>query len=455
MKLHYSLIGLIVASTLLACSDGSNGVRASSSLTVVPTATPEGAPGEMRQLVFRVTMTEPQRRPVVISYETVDGSARVDEDYLFAGGDMEIAPGEIEGFIAVDLLGDAEEEPAETFSLQISASANSVPTAMEATGTIANDDTSCDAPFTKDPNPWLVNGADPLNFAHRGGVTDFPENTLYAYAEAALAGADVLEMDVYQTRDHELVILHDLDVDRTTNGSGNVVDLTLAELRALDAAYWFVVDVGTPHDRPAEDYQFRGIATGDKPPPPGYSAEDFRIPTLEEALARFPDRLINLELKPDLDGAGDYERQMAELLQRYGRATDMIAASFVDEAANNFKREAPCVYTSVPLNQATTLVLTGLGDGTIPPVPEHIAFQVPPDTSQIGPQIPDDFFLEVVTPDFVADSHAANLAVQVWTINSCEEMLRMIDLGVDGIMTDKPLLLESLLSTPADQRSCD
>ena len=175
----------------------------------------------------------------------------------------------------------------------------------------------------------------------------------------------------------------------------------------------------------------RGIATGDIPPPPGYSAEDFRIPTLEEALARFPHNLINIELKPDLDGTGDYEQQIADLLRRYGRYTDLIVASFVDEAANNFKAVAPCVYTSVPLNQGTVLVLGALGDGVMPPVPEHIAFQVPPDTSQIGEQIPDDFFLEVVTPDFVADSHAVNLAVQVWTINTCEDMLRMIDLGVD------------------------
>ena len=91
----------------------------------------------------------------------------------------------------------------------------------------------------------------------------------------------------------------------------------------------------------------------------------------------------------------------------------------------------------------------------MPEVPEHITWQVPPDTSQIGPQIPDDFFLEVVTPEFVAASHAAGLPVQVWTINSCEEMLRMIDLGVDAIMTDEPILLERLLNTPAAERSCD
>jgi glycerophosphoryl diester phosphodiesterase len=455
MKASHVAAGLIFAATMLGCSDGSDNSIPPSSLTVVPTAAPEGAAGELQQLTFRVTLTTPQARPVLVEYETAAGTATADEDYLETSGQINIPAGAIEGLIGVEIIGDGDEEAAETFTLSLEVSENASPTATAVTGTIANDDTACDAPFTKDPNPWLVNGADPLNFAHRGGVTDFPENTLYAYAEAARAGADVLEMDVYQTKDNQLVILHDLDVDRTTNGQGDVVDLTLEELRALDAAYWFVTGVGTPRDRPEADYSFRGIATGQKPPPPGYSAEDFRIPTLEEALARFPHKLLNVELKPDLDGNGDYEQQIADVLRRYGRFTDVIAASFVDEAANNFKAAAPCVYTSVPLDQGTVLVLGALGDGVMPPVPEHIAFQVPPDTSQIGEQIPDDFFLEIVTPDFVADSHAANLAVQVWTINTCEDMLRMMDLGVDGIMTDQPLLLEKLLAMPAAERSCD
>lgn len=454
MKKLLAAAGVVIGALAPGCSSDSNFSQPPSSLTVVPTAAPEGAAGELRHLTFRITMTGPQLQPVFINYETVPGTATVDEDYLNSAGQLEIAPGDIEGQVNVDLVGDDDEEQAEIFSLLISTSDNSTPTATEVTGTIANDDTSCNLPFTKDPNRWLVHGADPLNFAHRGGVTDFPENTLYAYAEAAKAGADVLEMDVYQTKDNQLVILHDLDVDRTTNGQGNVVDLTLAELRALDAAYWFVAGAGTPHDRPEADYTFRGIASGDKAPPPGYSAEDFRIPTLEQALARFPHKLINIELKPD-DGTGEYEQQIADLLHRYGRFTDVIAASFVDAAANNFKAVAPCVYTSVPLDQGTVLVLGALGDGVMPPVPEHISFQVPPDTSQIGEQIPDDFYLEIVTPDFVADSHAANLAVQVWTINTCEEMLRMIDLGVDAIMTDQPLLLESILSTPPDERQCN
>lgn len=451
------LLTLFTASIfLIACDDGNDSPGPPpSSLTVFSTAAPEGAAGELSSLRFRVVMTAPQPQPVRIDYATQAGSATPGTDYLENTGDIEIAAGELEAFIDIELLGDATEEAAENFTLSIETSDNATPTSTNAVGTIANDDSSCDSPFTKDPNPWLRNGADPLNFAHRGGVIDFPENTLYAYAEAARAGADVLEMDVYQTKDNELVVLHDLDVDRTTNGTGNVVDLTLAELRALDAAYWFVPGKGTPRGELTSAYAFRGIATGDIPPPPGYSPEDFRIPTLEEALARFPNNLINLELKPDLDGSGNYEQQMATLLQRYGRYTDVIAVSFVDEAANNFKAVAPCVYTAVPLDQGTALVLAGIGDGVFPPVPEHISFQVPPDTSQIGPQIPDNFFLEVVTPDFIADSHAVNLAVQVWTINSCEEMLRMIDLGVDGIMTDRPLLLADILSTPPEDRQCD
>ena len=459
MKNLIAAVSLSFGALIVGCSDGSNDSPTSSappsSLTIVPSAAPEGAAGEMRTLTFRVTMTEPQSQPVNIVYQTVAGTASEDQDYLQTAGELTIPPGTIEGLVTVNLIGDGEEEAAETFILQFSASDNTVPTETEVIGTIANDDTACDKPFTKDPNPWLMQGADPLNFAHRGGVTDFPENTLYAYAEAAKAGADVLEMDVYQTKDNALVILHDLDVDRTTNGQGDVVDLTLAELRELDAAYWFVAGVGTPHDRPDADYTFRGIASGEQSPPAGYSAEDFRIPTLEEALARFPNELLNLELKPDQDGVGNYEQLMAELLQRYGRSTDIIAASFVDGAANNFKAVAPCVYSSVPFTQAFGLLGVYQGTGAFPEVPEHIGFQAPPDTSQIGDQIPGDDAIPLITLEIVAASHAANLAVQVWTINSCEEMLRMISLGVDGIMTDQPLLLEKILSTPPEQRKCD
>ncbi|GAB3282491.1 glycerophosphodiester phosphodiesterase family protein [Parahaliea aestuarii] len=455
------LPALLAASlALTACSDSSDEPPAApagpaSLLTVRSAAGPEGQAGGMGRVEFPVFLDQPQDSDVLLYYRTLDGEAEADSDYLAQDHHLTIAAGTTSALLVVETLGDAALEPAERFSLELRVEGNARLAQDSAAGTIANDDSQCDTPFSKDPNPWrIAPGDDPLNYAHRGGVTDFPENTLYAYYAVAEAGADVLEMDVYQTADNELVILHDLDVDRTTNGSGQVVDLTLAELRELDAAYWFVQDEGTPHDAPASAYTFRGIATGEQPPPPGYRAEDFRIPTLEEALRAFPHHLINIELKPDLDGRGNYEQQIADLLLRYGRTTDVIAASFVDEAANNFKAVAPCVFTSVPLEQGTGLVLGSQGDGAIPPVPEHVAFQVPPDTSQIQ-QVPDDFYLRVVTEDFIRDAHAANLAVQVWTVNRCEEMLEMIDLGVDAIMTDRPLLLASLLDTPPEQRRCD
>ena len=348
---------------------------------------------------------------------------------------------------------DGEEENAETLVLELESSDNAILTADVATGTIANDDTACDVPLVKDdPNRWRVApGDDPLNFPHRGGVLDFPEHTLYAYDQALKAGADVLELDVAQTADNQLVILHDLDVDRTTNGTGFLVDKTLAELRALDAAYWFVPSEGPQQDREPAEYPYRGIATGDVPPPPGYRAEDFRIPTLEEVLQRFANVLVNIELKPDPDGEGNYEAQIAELVQRYGRNRDMIAVSFLDEALNNFKQAAPCVSTAVPLEAGAFLVVASLGDNPMPPVPEHVAFQVPRTTDSIQ-QV--EFFLEIVTEDFIADAHAVNLAVHVWTINTCEGMLEMMDLGVDAIMTDRPLLLGELLALPPEERSC-
>ncbi len=454
-------VSALCAAVLLlsGCSDSDNTFDPNRvpapALTINTMASPEGMAGEMTRLVFRATLDIPNTDDTTILYDTTAGTATAGIDYLETQGSVVIPAGELLADIEIEVLGDAEEEPAETLILNYRVDGGPTQAASNVLGYISNDDTACTAPYQKaDPNRWRITEGNPLNYAHRGGVIDFPENTLYAYSEVAkLDEAIVLEMDVYQTLDNELVIIHDLDVDRTTNGTGLIADLTLAELRQLDAAYWFVPGVGTPRDRPEADYAFRGIATGDRPPPPGYTADDFRIPTLEEALARYPDRLINLELKPDLDGEGMYETQMAALLTAYGRFDDVIAASFVDEAANNFKAVAPCVHTSVPLGQGTFLVLGSQGDLPLPPVPEHVAFQVPPDTSQIG-QIPDDLFIQVVTEDFVQDAHNANLAVQVWTINSCEEMLAMIDLGVDAIMTDRPVLLQSLLDRPPAERSC-
>ena len=290
-------------------------------------------------------------------------------------------------------------------------------------------------------NPWLERRQ--INFSHRGGALEFPENTLYAYKRSLEVGADVLEMDVYETADGELVVIHDATIDRTTEGSGDVSSFTVDELKAFDAAYWFVPGRGTAGDADESDYIWRGIATGSKPAPAGFEANDFRIPTLAETLDAFPEALINIELKPDPDSTGSYEAKVAELLIERQRSDDVIVASFIDPPALLFKAQAPCVSTSYPTGQAALAVLTSQGPLPLLPNPLHHAFQVPPNLG-----------IDVVTEDFVEDAHAGGMAVHVWTINQCQDMVDLLKLGVDAIMTDRPQLLEYVLAEDENARDC-
>ncbi|HUR40001.1 MAG TPA: CehA/McbA family metallohydrolase [Verrucomicrobiae bacterium] len=285
-------------------------------------------------------------------------------------------------------------------------------------------------------NPWLTRR--PLNISHRGGADEFPENTLYAYAQSLAVGSDMLEADVYETADGEIVVIHDASVDRTTNGSGAVSSFTVDQLKALDAAHCFRAGGSNCSDPDASKYPFRGIATGAKPAPAGFTANDFRIPTLRELLARFPDTLINLELKPDPDSTGSYEGKVAALLAEFGRTDDVIVASFLDTAAAAFKAQAPQVSTSVPTGQVAASVASGQGPGPGITV-GHEAFQVPIQFSGVP----------VIDQNFVDDAHARGLAVQAWTIDICDEMVDLLDLGVDGIMTDRPSLLQRVLDDRA------
>nr|MBV6628701.1 hypothetical protein [Oceanococcus sp. HetDA_MAG_MS8] len=373
--------------------------------------------------------------------DATDASAAdPDTDFeAFKGRLIRWEAGDKEATVDITLLADNQDEPAEQFWLELSPSPEGESLARAA-AIIANDDQNCAG--LAQTNPWLERR--PIGFAHRGGVREFPENTLFAYTQAQRLGLDVLEMDVYPTADGEIVVIHDATVDRTTEGSGEVSALTLAELQALDAAYWFVPGVGTTRDAEESAYIYRGIATGDKAPPEGFRAADFRIPTLQEALAAYPNHLLNVELKPSPQTSGEYEATVARILNDYGRNTDVMVASFLDTSAALFKANAPCISTAVPTAQVAAAVAAG--QGPLPGLPLgslYHAFQVPP---ALG--------LEVVNADFVADAHANGLAVHVWTIDDCEQMISLLDLGVDGIMTDRPAVLAALLAQPLNARSC-
>src|SRR3954453_18304836 len=106
-------------------------------------------------------------------------------------------------------------------------------------------------------NRWLGDGV--MNMAHQGGEDEFPSNTMYSFRKAVALGADMLELDVSATKDGQIVVMHDWQVDRTTNGSGYLTDLTLAQVRRLDAAYNFVPVRNAVSGLPARRYPLRGI----------------------------------------------------------------------------------------------------------------------------------------------------------------------------------------------------
>jgi glycerophosphoryl diester phosphodiesterase len=284
-------------------------------------------------------------------------------------------------------------------------------------------------------NPWLERRV--MNIAHQGGEAEAPSNTMYAYKRALALGSDMLEVDVHGTADGQLVVMHDGRVDRTTEGSGYVYDMTLEQVQALDAAYDFVPGEGTKGGRPEADYVFRGVRTGAKPPPRGFGPLDFRVPTLEEVLLAYPDVPINIEIKGKADtDVASFMRNaelLAELLGRLGRSDGVIVASFNDLALAHFHQLAP----SVGMAPATGAVGLFKLIGTAPPA-GTVAFQVP--ITFTG--------LTVTDADFVRRAHAGGYGVHVWLSNDGENREiyeKLLGYGVDGIMAAEPAALERLL----------
>ena len=273
-------------------------------------------------------------------------------------------------------------------------------------------------------NPWLARRV--LNFAHQGGAREGPSNTLHAMRRALAAGAHALELDVHATADRHLVVCHDATVDRTTDGTGAIADLTLETVQRLDAAHWWVP--GQVVDHGAGPHPLRGRAPADR---------ELRIPTLREVLEAFPGTLLNIDIKQTAPAVEAYEGLLAGLLREFGRSDDVIVASFFDDATAAFSALAPEVSTAVGTNAMAGFYFA-VRDGADPPATRHHAIQVPPAFAETT----------VVDGRFVQAAHGAGLAVHVWTIDEADEMARLVDLGVDGIMTDRPSVLARVLGSP-------
>ena len=266
-----------------------------------------------------------------------------------------------------------------------------------------------------------------IAYAHQGGAWEAPSSTLHTIAHALEVGATGIELDVHATADGELVVCHDATVDRTTAGHGTIASFTLAQLRAMDFSYWWIPGADVTPGRPDGDYPFRGRAPADR---------SFGIATLREVLEQFPGVVLNLDIKQTAPVVAPYEESLARLLAEFGRTDDVIVASFLDPATDAFRRFAPSVPTSAG-TIATAEAWQAVQAGTDLPETPAVAFQVPERQGD----------LVVVDERFVAAAHRAGKAVHVWTVNDAESMERLLDLGVDGIISDVPTTLCGVLGS--------
>ncbi len=265
-----------------------------------------------------------------------------------------------------------------------------------------------------------------ISYAHQGGAWEGPSSTLHAIRAALAAGATGIELDVHATSDGHLVVSHDPTVDRTTNGSGNFADLTLAEVRTLDNAYWWVPGADVSPGLEPNSYLFRGRAPDDPA---------FGVATLEEVLEEFPGVVLNLDIKQTFPMVEPYEEALAIMLKSFGRGDDVIVASFLDSATDSFSSFAPDIPTSAgTMAVAAFFQAVRAGDDPLPM--RHVALQVPATYGE----------LTLVDERFVEVAHREGLAVHVWTIEEESEMQRLCDLGVDGIITDRPTALVGVLN---------
>ena len=271
------------------------------------------------------------------------------------------------------------------------------------------------------PRPFLQ-GPLPIAFAHRGGSQLWPENTMLSFQGAVALGCRYLETDVHLTKDGVLVTTHDAAVDRTTDGSGLVRALPLAELKGLDAGYRFSPDGG-------RTYPFRG--------------QGATIPTLGEVVEAFPQVLLNIDLKRH-DAA--MVEAMAAFIEERGLHERLLIASFADGIIRAFRRRtagrvatAGGGWETRRFWLASRLGLSGLIRGRQVgrhSAPAYDALQVPPRTGR----------LTVVDRRLLAAAHRRGVQVHVWTVDEAPEMRRLLALGVDGIMSDRPDLLLDVLA---------
>jgi glycerophosphoryl diester phosphodiesterase len=262
-----------------------------------------------------------------------------------------------------------------------------------------------------------------LQWAHQGGAREAPSNTIYALRRGKEAGANALEFDVHRSRDKVLVVAHDPKLGRISAGSGRISRMKVADLKRVDAAYWWTP--GTLADHDAQEYPLRGRHVDDP---------SLCIPTVEEVLDEFPDVPLTIEIK-----AMRAARPLADLLRERGRG-DVTLTAFLDH------RLWPIRWSKSAIDLAPAI-------GYLLWFRLRLLLRIPPKSSpyrriQVPPKKSFVTFLDG-NGRFVRAAHRAGMLVDAWTIDDPVEMERLIDLGVDGIMTDCPSVLAGVVRRKA------
>jgi glycerophosphoryl diester phosphodiesterase len=245
---------------------------------------------------------------------------------------------------------------------------------------------------------WLTPRTRPLNIAHRGASAAAPQNTLAAFRKAMELGADGVELDVQLSADGVPVVIHDLTVDKTTDGTGLVRSKTLAQLKALDAGRKFS---------------------------PQFAGE--RIPTLSEVFDVLEGKLlVNVELKDFNPRGSELGAPVVEIVRKHAMDKRVLFSSFNPFALRGVKRLAP----EIPAGLLYA-----------PDLPIYLR------RAWLAPFIPHEArhpHFSMVTEALVERCHARGLRVNTWTVDDPAEMRRLIVVGVDGVITDVPDMLRQV-----------
>ena len=244
--------------------------------------------------------------------------------------------------------------------------------------------------------PALAGEKRTLCVAHRGGSAYAPENTMAAFRNAIKMKADYFELDVHMSRDGHLVVIHDDELERTTDGTGQVKDKTLAQLKKLDAGSWF-----SP--------EFKGE----------------RVPTLEEALDLAKGKIgVVIEIKNGPNFYEGIEKKVVDLVKKKGMEKDVIIISFDHSNIKKAHKLDPKIAGGI-LFYANILNVNQTAENS--------------GASLVCPG------WQLLTPEMISDCHKNGLKLNIWTVNDPALMARFIREGVDVITTDKPdVLIEQI-----------